>query len=268
MILWGNEATRSYGSISARGGELSGDGGFVETSGGYLDVRRAPDLMAPRSKGGTWLLDPYYDLTITNSTSYNYGSSGTPPADLTYYPTGSGSMINNITLSTALGSANVIVTGHAGDFISTLTVSSPITWATANSLTLEAEGNIYVNAAISGSNLILYSANQPSYIAADINLSGNLAIHTMGTSQTGGKIVANKLLLWGTGTYSLPSATNNVGTLASIVGGSFNLTNSGPLSIGAVTVGPYAANGITATVGVTLNAGGTITQAQKKIPLR
>jgi filamentous hemagglutinin family protein len=256
VILWGNEATRSYGSISARGGELSGDGGFVETSGGYLDVQRAPDVMAPRGKGGTWLLDPYYDLTITNSTSYNDGSSGTPPADVTFYPTGSGSIINNTILSTALASSNVIVSGHSGDFISTLTVLSPITWATANSLTLEAEGNIYVNAAISGSNLILYSANQPSFIAADITLSGNLAIHTMGTSQTGGKISADKLLLWGTGTYSLPSAINNVGTLASIVGGSFNLTNSGPLSIGAVTVGPYAANGIIATGNVKLQIGG------------
>ena len=39
IIVWSDEVTRAYGSISARGGPLGGDGGFVETSSaGYLEV--------------------------------------------------------------------------------------------------------------------------------------------------------------------------------------------------------------------------------------
>ena len=58
VIVWSDDATRVYGSISARGGAQSGNGGFVETSGHSLDVTRGPDVSAPSGTGGTWLLDP------------------------------------------------------------------------------------------------------------------------------------------------------------------------------------------------------------------
>ncbi|MEE8129777.1 MAG: hypothetical protein V3T48_05790, partial [Vicinamibacterales bacterium] len=59
VVVWADGAARSHGTISARGGATSGDGGFVETSGKrYLEVSRAPDVSAPKGKGGRWLLDP------------------------------------------------------------------------------------------------------------------------------------------------------------------------------------------------------------------
>ena len=64
VVIWSDKTTRSYGWISARGGVLSGDGGFVETSGlEYLDVTNSP-LVHARSgnaedRGGEWLLDPF-----------------------------------------------------------------------------------------------------------------------------------------------------------------------------------------------------------------
>ncbi|HEX7384806.1 MAG TPA: filamentous hemagglutinin N-terminal domain-containing protein, partial [Burkholderiaceae bacterium] len=39
IILWSDQATRAFGSLSARGGPQGGDGGFIETSGGWLDAR-------------------------------------------------------------------------------------------------------------------------------------------------------------------------------------------------------------------------------------
>src|SRR5450756_2070568 len=33
VIVWADEATRAYGTISARGGAQGGNGGFIETSG-------------------------------------------------------------------------------------------------------------------------------------------------------------------------------------------------------------------------------------------
>ena len=58
IILWGNETTQAYGTISAKGGSVSGNGGFVETSAHTLDVQTAPNLSAPHGAMGTWLLDP------------------------------------------------------------------------------------------------------------------------------------------------------------------------------------------------------------------
>ena len=38
VVLWSNDSTRAYGSITARGGAQGGDGGLIETSGHWLDV--------------------------------------------------------------------------------------------------------------------------------------------------------------------------------------------------------------------------------------
>ena len=61
IILWSDEATRAFGSLSARGGPDGGNGGFIETSGGWLDARPAQASTPWRRAGqsGTWLLDPF-----------------------------------------------------------------------------------------------------------------------------------------------------------------------------------------------------------------
>ena len=66
VIIWSDDTTRAYGSISARGGALGGDGGFVETSGhNSLDARgiRVTAAAGLGGKAGKWLLDPV-DLDI------------------------------------------------------------------------------------------------------------------------------------------------------------------------------------------------------------
>src|SRR5476651_1569221 len=65
VIVWSDQATRAYGSISARGGAQGGDGGFVETSGAYLDVAGIKvSTAAAHGTLGRWLLDPD-DITVT-----------------------------------------------------------------------------------------------------------------------------------------------------------------------------------------------------------
>jgi hypothetical protein len=56
--------TQMNGTISAIGGNLGGNGGFVETSGTTLSVQGSVDLAAPAGISGTWLLDPF-DFVIT-----------------------------------------------------------------------------------------------------------------------------------------------------------------------------------------------------------
>lgn len=59
VIVWADDVTRYYGTISARGGALSGNGGFAEVSGKEsLVFNGVADLRAPLGATGTLLLDP------------------------------------------------------------------------------------------------------------------------------------------------------------------------------------------------------------------
>ncbi|MDR6534996.1 filamentous hemagglutinin N-terminal domain-containing protein [Variovorax soli] len=74
--LLGERTLRAYGTITAKGGAASGDGGFIETSGGYavpagdnnggIDVAGLrTDASAPNGTAGQWMIDPF-DVTIVN----------------------------------------------------------------------------------------------------------------------------------------------------------------------------------------------------------
>src|SRR5688572_26714318 len=58
IIVWSDEATRFYGTLSARGGAAGGDGGFAEISGASLVARGSVDLGASAGSTGTLLYDP------------------------------------------------------------------------------------------------------------------------------------------------------------------------------------------------------------------
>jgi filamentous hemagglutinin family protein len=67
VIVWADDVTGYYGSISARGGDESGNGGFAEVSGKeILDFNGAVDLSAENGSFGTLLLDPS-TLTIIDA---------------------------------------------------------------------------------------------------------------------------------------------------------------------------------------------------------
>src|SRR5256885_5407495 len=64
VIVWSNDSTRAYGSITARGGAQAGNGGFIETSGRTVDLQGIRiDAGAAKGRPGLWLLDPT-DITI------------------------------------------------------------------------------------------------------------------------------------------------------------------------------------------------------------
>jgi filamentous hemagglutinin family protein len=59
VIVWADETADINGSLTARGGEVSGDGGLVETSGRQdLSLTATVDAGAPNGLGGVWLIDP------------------------------------------------------------------------------------------------------------------------------------------------------------------------------------------------------------------
>ncbi|HTQ74180.1 MAG TPA: filamentous hemagglutinin N-terminal domain-containing protein, partial [Burkholderiales bacterium] len=78
VIVWSDQWTQDYGSVSARGGALSGNGGFVETSSGAgMDLTGVRiDLRAPAGRSGTWLIDPLDVVIEPNSYAGGYAFAG------------------------------------------------------------------------------------------------------------------------------------------------------------------------------------------------
>src|SRR5581483_10310683 len=84
--------------------------------------------------------------------------------------------------------------------------------------------------------ITISTANGSITLANDIN-AGSATVQitpTTGASQTGGGITADGLLLTGTGTFSLTSATNTVNTIAANINGALTFQNSGALTVGSV----------------------------------
>ena len=69
VILFSEDFTSIAGEISARGGEMGGDGGFIETSGlRIFQITQTPDASAPHGAGGHWLIDPYAINIVLDTT--------------------------------------------------------------------------------------------------------------------------------------------------------------------------------------------------------
>lgn len=201
IILWSNEATRAYGSLSARGGAAGGDGGFIETSGGWLDAQPASVRAdAVSGKAGTWLLDPN-DIRIVTSTAPNVNIAGGP----NFTTTGNSATLTASSINAALAQGNnvTVTTGtaapntEAGDIsvfgvglILPTQVNTPVT------LTLTAAGSISV------SNSSIVSQNAP----LNVTLSA-----ANGTSGFGSIVITDTTITTRGGNINLGGATRAVG---------------------------------------------------------
>src|SRR6185437_4763785 len=149
VVVWGNQGNNFYGSISARGGALGGNGGRVETSSHYgLHAQGSVDASAAHGLSGTWLLDPY-DVTIDAPPL-----SGTTWAN-PYTPTATSTIKASDVGAAVTGGTNVFVftnTAANGADTGNITVNTGISAGGAGNLYLEAVGSIFLNANISGKN--------------------------------------------------------------------------------------------------------------------
>jgi filamentous hemagglutinin family protein len=131
VVVWSDDATRAYGTISARGGSQSGDGGFVEVSGKrWLDFQARVSTSAPNGRTGTLLLDPE-DVCINSMTSCggcggsgSFTGGGLPACGGTpsIFRDGGGgeSIINWATIQGRLGENHVVITTHGSGAPGTL----------------------------------------------------------------------------------------------------------------------------------------------------
>jgi filamentous hemagglutinin family protein len=132
VVVWSDNHTDFTGSVSSKGGQGGGDGGFVEVSGhNTLHYDGLVDLSSYYGKAGTLLLEPL-NVVIGGT-----GSSGLSVS----------SIVN------ALVTSNVIVTtGATGAESGDITVAANITWASNNSLSLNAYRNIIANTGVTVKN--------------------------------------------------------------------------------------------------------------------
>ena len=121
VIVWANQATTFLGTILAKGGAQSGNGGFVETSGGTLTFNGTVNTSAPNGKTGTWLLDPT-DLTIDAARRGDDCRTASPTT-----------MSLSIRLQT-VRATKAPIERRPGDII----VASAISWSSGYTLTLSA----------------------------------------------------------------------------------------------------------------------------------
>jgi filamentous hemagglutinin family protein len=154
LVAYGTDSARLYGTMSAKGGPLGGNGGTIETSAQYLDTAALKvDASAPNGAGGMWILDPF-DVTIISSSTTDVIVSPT----LTFEPSATSSQIANGVINAQLNAGTSVVintvptaaqptvippVGQAGD----ITISAPIskTAGGPSTLTLSAAGSIRDN---------------------------------------------------------------------------------------------------------------------------
>jgi len=185
-ILWSDTDTIFLGAISVQGGEFSGNGGFVETSGKEnLIYRGITDRSALYGSAGTLLLDPR-DITISNGTADN------AQLDDQTINFGDGAANEDFTVSTAkivteLANGNVILQANQD-----ITVSNSITAGSTNTnnLTLQAGDSLTVNASVDlrGGDINLTSGSAGCVAGATCVASGEKSLIINGTLDTTGAI--------------------------------------------------------------------------------
>ena len=172
VVVWSDQATNFYGSISAQGGASSGNGGNVETSGEYLNVNGAiVNTLAAHGQTGNWLLDP---SSLTISTGSNSNVSGSSPFS-PFANTGD-SVLNTTTLQNALATSSITVettNNGAGGSGGDITVANNVTWAAATTLTLTAYRDITINSGVTVSN-----SNASSGLVLEANNTGAFSVYT------------------------------------------------------------------------------------------
>jgi filamentous hemagglutinin family protein len=146
IIVWSDGTSSFFGFISVKGGQISGDGGFIEVSGRkYLIFEGDIDTKASNGKIGTLLLDPT-DIFIIRSEILNGYFNEAAPLN-SFIPSASFSYINREDLYRALDNANVLIDTTSifngeGDIVFPMSFYYIATGSRGGSLTLNAGHDI------------------------------------------------------------------------------------------------------------------------------
>jgi|GEM_PF-1593225 len=209
VILWANNATRAYGTISAKGGALSGNGGFIETSGKeYLDVAGINvNASVPNGAAGQWLLDPY-KITI--------GSSGSDIPLTGIFTAGSDSTVNASSINTVLNNGtNVTITASANngdiELAAGFDLSKTVFGASSVvQLTLDATRDILIQGTIGGAALLLGVLNLVFQAGRNVAVNGAIKTNGGSVSIAGDGVDVNGAVNSGSGAIAVTGTSGDV----------------------------------------------------------
>jgi autotransporter-associated beta strand protein len=200
---------------------------------------------------GTWLLDPY-DITIAAGAGAGDITPGASGGGRLFESSATNSRVNVTTISTELVGANVEIAtgaGGAGGGNITWDAGAPIDYSSsANSLTLDAHGYIYLKSDIeTGSGGLILEADS-GYVQADgitLTLNGPLDIETgdttIGTTgfaspQFAATLVGSQnLTKSGNGRLILSGNSNTWSGTANVQGGTLRVSGNNALGTGTST---------------------------------
>lgn len=174
VVVWSDNTTRHYGTISVKGGPQGGDGGAVEVSSrGFLDFQGEVNRSAALGRAGSLLLDPLDFEIRSGGNSGPTNMSGTPLA-----PTAGNAFINDGKINNLLGTGSLTLQTESGGNI-TMKNNAAINSGSANSLTITSGGNFTGEAGstitLGGALTISATTGQISYSTGS-TVTGNIAL--------------------------------------------------------------------------------------------
>ncbi len=253
VIVWADGSTRFHGSISARGGEVAGDGGFAEVSGKRSLTAKGPvDLGAPNGASGTLLYDPDAIVIIggtadgsdsPDASATNLETDGGTPGQVLFAHVGDSTEPFEVYQSEIEGTdANIILEAGSAISVSGTFDNAEVLLANNRNLTLrtrnksgdgDSAGGIDLTGSTHGADLAFRTQGagtitlHAGYDAANVGSeAGDLAASlTVGRLTTAGGAIELRAGSSGGGTVSL------LGDVA--INGAGGLTVFGPSSLGA-----------------------------------
>jgi len=272
IIVWADDVTRFFGSISARGGAQGGNGGFVEVSGKHnLAYNGQVYLTAGLGGiGGTLLLDPDTinienndtggaDTEVTGDGTINFADGGTGTFTI------SDEALEGFTGGSITLQANLAINVNQALVLDNITGGETFTLQTGGTGTINFGGT---NVSTDGGAITLIAGTGGITALGGINTNGGLlTINTAGAAnQNGGDEIVGSggLTKLGAGTLTLSEANTYTG-LTTVSAGTLAYGDSDVIGAGAVTVDGATAvlalgNNQSDTVGtVTVANGGSIT---------
>ena len=184
VIIYADGTANVHGELTTRGGLISGNGGFVETSGKQsINITSYVDAGVPNGIGGEWLIDPT-DITIVNG-SGGALDSNTVGADLISNALNTGTSVTLDTSTVSLGSGT-----DEGNITQNADADINKTNGGDATLRFNADNSIFINGNISSSsnqlNVILNSDRDGSGAGAIALDSGSQILSNGGDIILGG----------------------------------------------------------------------------------
>lgn len=242
VIVWADDLISCYGEIRATGGDLSGDGGFIEISSPkswHASIKNV-SAGAPNGKRGHLLLDPV-DINITMMSPSSDGY--TPPAD-TFIPTTNPAnlWVDDVMTTLATNDLTIETTAGAGA-TGIVTIEDSFTWGSASVLTILANTSIIVDPAVTVSNTDPTTSVDPVIVFNANTLETTSGLTSVGIDIKGAvTTVGRSISLIGTGG---DTGSDNYGVHVDGTGGGTDgtvSTTSGQIVITGASNGPTADN--------------------------